>query len=40
MTAPQYFRTGQLPLLGLAVSAAAATALLYAAAVNLRRQDF
>ena len=40
MTAQQYFRTGQLPLLGLAVSAAAATALLYAAAVNLRRQDF
>jgi hypothetical protein len=35
-----YFRTGQLPWLGLLASAALSGALLYGASVNLARQDF
>jgi hypothetical protein len=40
MTAENYFRNGALPWLGLVISTAASVALLYAAARNLKRQDF
>jgi ABC-type transport system involved in multi-copper enzyme maturation permease subunit len=40
MTAESYFRSGQLPWLGLAVSAALSAAMLYAAALNFNRQDY
>jgi len=40
MSGEHYFRTGTLPWVGLAVSAAAASAMVYAAARNFARQDF
>jgi hypothetical protein len=40
MSAEVYFRRGDVPWLGLVLSAAASTALLYAAARNLERRDF
>jgi hypothetical protein len=40
MSGESYFRTGAMPWAGLAASAAASIALLYAAAVNLERRDF
>lgn len=40
MSAETYFRYGQLPWLGLLISAAVSTALLYAASRNIARQDF
>jgi ABC-2 type transport system permease protein len=40
MSAEAYFRSGQLPWLGLLASAAAAAAMLYGAADNLERHDF
>ena|SRR5438874_6870233 len=40
MSGERYFRTGQLPWAGLFVSAAAAGALLYGAAINMTRRDF
>ena len=40
MTGEVYFRTGRPPWLGLLATLAASGAMLYAAAVNLRRRDF
>ena len=40
MTAEIYFRDGRLPWLGLLASAALSTAMLYAAARNISRQEF
>jgi len=40
MSAEVYFRTGQLPWLGLLACAAASAAMLYGAAINMARQDF
>ena len=40
MSAESYFRSGRLPWLGLLGSAAASTALCYAAVVNIQRRDF
>lgn len=40
MSGELYFRTGRLPWIGLIAAAAAATALLYAAFVNIARRDF
>jgi ABC-type transport system involved in multi-copper enzyme maturation permease subunit len=40
MSGEHYFRTGALPWVGLAVSAAASAAMLYAGARNFARQDF
>jgi len=40
MSGESYFRSGAMPWAGLAASAAASVALLYAAAVNLERRDF
>jgi hypothetical protein len=40
MSGEVYFRTGALPWLGLLVSAAATTVMLYASALNVARQDF
>ena len=40
MTAESYFRTGQLPWLGLAVAVALSLLMLYGAAVNIERKDF
>jgi ABC-2 type transport system permease protein len=40
MSAEAYFRTGELPWTGLAASAGATLAMLYAATVNIARRDF
>jgi ABC-2 type transport system permease protein len=40
MRAELYFRTGEVPWLGLFVTAAASGAMLYAAAANIERHDF
>ena len=40
MSGELYFRTGHLPWLGLTVAAIEATALLYAASINIARRDF
>lgn len=40
MNAESWFRSGQLPWLGLLASAAASTAMLYGAVVNIMRRDF
>ena len=40
MNGEQYFRSGQLPWLGLIVSSLLSVALLYAAVVNIERRDF
>jgi len=40
MSGEDYFRTGALPWLGLVVSVAATTVMLYASALNVARQDF
>jgi hypothetical protein len=40
MSGEVYFRTGQLPWLGLLVATAASAAMLYAAAINIARRDF
>jgi hypothetical protein len=40
MTGEVYFRGGGLPWLGLLVSVAVSAALLYAATMNIARQDF
>jgi hypothetical protein len=40
MSAEAYFRGGGLPWLGLGASAAVSAAMLYAATVNIARQDF
>jgi ABC-type transport system involved in multi-copper enzyme maturation permease subunit len=40
MTAERYFRTGDLPVVGLLICAAASAALLYAASLNVARRDF
>ena len=40
MTGEVYFRTGQLPWIGLLASLAASAALLYSAAINIARRDF
>jgi ABC-2 type transport system permease protein len=40
MTGQHFFRTGNVPWLGLIVAAAASAALLYAAAVSFARRDF
>lgn len=40
MSGEAYFRTGQLPWMGLIASATASAAMLYAAAVNITRRDF
>jgi ABC-type transport system involved in multi-copper enzyme maturation permease subunit len=40
MSAEVYFRTGQLPWLGLLACAIASAAMLYGAAINMAHQDF
>lgn len=40
MTAQAYFRSGELPWMGLVLSAAASAAMLYAATINIARRDF
>ena len=40
MSGERYFRTGQLPWLGLLASAAASAAMLYTASRNIARRDF
>jgi hypothetical protein len=40
MSAESYFRTGQLPWLGLLASLGMSAAMLYVAALNLERRDF
>src|SRR5262249_15556635 len=40
MSAEGYFRTGELPWMGLFGSAAASAAMLYGAATNIARRDF
>ena len=40
MNGEAYFRTGQLPWIGLLASLAASAALLYGAAINIARRDF
>jgi hypothetical protein len=40
MAGERYFRTGELPWVGLALAAAASAALLYVAALNFARRDF
>ena len=40
MSAESYFRTGSLPWLGLAASAAISASVLYGAARNFARRDF
>jgi ABC-type transport system involved in multi-copper enzyme maturation permease subunit len=40
MNGEKYFRSGQLPWVGLAVSAALSAAMLYAAGTNIERRDF
>jgi hypothetical protein len=40
MTAASYFRTGSIPWVGLAASAAVSTGVLYGASVNFARKDF
>jgi ABC-2 type transport system permease protein len=40
MRAEVYFRTGEVPWLGLAAAVAASAAMLYAAVVNIERHDF
>ena len=40
MSAESYFRSGRLPWSGLLASAAASTALFYAAVINIQRRDF
>ena len=40
MTGESYFRTGNMPWLGLLTSAAASAALMYAAGVSISRRDF
>jgi ABC-2 type transport system permease protein len=40
MNGEKYFRTGQLPWVGLVVAASLSTAMLYGAAMNVERRDF
>ncbi len=40
MTGESYFRTGEVPWLGLLATAAASSALVYAASLNVARRDF
>jgi len=40
MNAEVYFRTGELPWLGLLASTAASVAMLYGAAINIAHRDF
>jgi ABC-type transport system involved in multi-copper enzyme maturation permease subunit len=40
MTGEKYFRTGRLPWAGLIISAAASTAMIYGAVLNIAHQDF
>jgi hypothetical protein len=40
MNGEKYFRSGQLPWVGLVVSGALSAAMLYAAGTNIERRDF
>ena len=40
MNGEKYFRSGQVPWVGLFVTAALSAAMLYAAVINIERRDF